>query len=135
MEYDYDKKEIKINRNLNELDSFVIDFISLLDEYVVVSGYVSILLGRSRATEDVDLLIPKIDAIKFKKLWDKIHKHEFECLNTSKTEEAFGILSEHAIRFARKGMPLPNMEFKFIKNELDKFSYVHKSKTLFFRIG
>ena len=130
MEYNYKKKEIRINRSLNELDKFVIDFTNLLDEYVVVSGYVSILLGRTRATEDVDLLIPKIDSYKFRKLWDKIHENEFDCLNTSDFEEAFNMLEEHAIRFARKGIPLPNMEFKIIKNELDKFSYDNKIKVI-----
>ena len=50
-------KEIKLNKELNKLDKFVIDFCKLLDRYVIVSGYVSILFGRSRSTEDVDLLI------------------------------------------------------------------------------
>jgi len=54
MEYYNEKGEIKINKELNNLDKFVLDFISLLEEYVIVSGYVSILLRRSRATEDVD---------------------------------------------------------------------------------
>jgi hypothetical protein len=48
MQYLIDKKEIILDKELNNLDKFVIDFVSLLDNYVIVSGYVSILFGRSR---------------------------------------------------------------------------------------
>ena len=60
MEYNKEKKTIKLERELSNLDEFVLDFVNLLDNYVIVSGYVSILLGRSRTTEDVDLLLPKL---------------------------------------------------------------------------
>lgn len=130
MEYNISKKEIKLNRKINQLDKFVIDFTSLLDEYVIVSGYVSILFGRSRATEDIDLLAPITGLNNFKRLWSNIHKNGFECLNTSKAEDGFSMLKEHAIRFAKKGNPLPNIEFKLIKNEVDKYSYNNKIKVI-----
>jgi len=53
-----DKKSIKIDRELSELDCFTLDFIRILEKhvnYVLVHGYVSILLGRARASEDVDI--------------------------------------------------------------------------------
>ncbi len=130
MEYIENKKEIILNRELNELDKFVIDFTSLLDHYVLVSGYVSILFGRSRATEDVDLLIPKIDKKEFEKLWKKVYKNGFECLNTNFPEKAFQMMHEHAIRFSRKGKPVPNMEFKMIKNEIDEYSLNNQIKAI-----
>jgi len=37
-----------------------------------VSGYVSILLGRTRATEDVDLLVPKMHFNGFKLLFEDL---------------------------------------------------------------
>jgi len=126
MEYSRDKKEIKSDRKLSELDKFVLDFVSILDNYVIVSGYVSILFGRSRATEDIDLLIPSMDEDKFTKLWRKIYGANFECLNTYKIEEAFDMLNEHAIRFAKKGEAIPNIEFKIIKNDVDKYSFDNK---------
>ena len=55
------KNNIKIDRELSELDIFTLDFINVLKKYtkyVLVSGYVSILLGRSRASEDIDVIIP-----------------------------------------------------------------------------
>jgi hypothetical protein len=128
MEYLKNKKGIILNRELNELDNFVLDFCSLLDNYVIVSGYVSILFGRSRATEDVDLLIPKTDEKEFGKIWKKIHEDGFECVNTRKASEAFRMLDEHAIRFFRDNKPIPNIEFKIIKTDLDRYSFENKIK-------
>lgn len=130
MEYSPSERKIELKRKLNNLDLFVKDFCELLGEYVLVSGYVSILFGRSRGTEDVDLLIPKMDEEKFKELWEKIHKHNFECINTGNPDEAFKMLGEHAIRFSRIGKPVPNMEFKLIKNKNDEYSFNNKIKVI-----
>ena len=49
------------NRHLSQLDLFVCQVLDILTEYtsyVIVSGYVAILFGRSRSTEDVDIIIP-----------------------------------------------------------------------------
>jgi hypothetical protein len=130
MEYNVNKKEIKLDRELNNLDKFVIDFCKLLPSYVIVSGYVSILFGRSRATEDVDLLLPKMSLEDFKKIWSKIINAGFECLNTSNPEEGFNMLNDHAIRFSRKNKPLPNMKFKLIKNNIEEYSFSNKIKAV-----
>ncbi len=128
MEYNKEKRKIILDKELNNLDKFTFDFINLLNEYVIVSGYVSILLGRSRATEDVDLLVPSMDYKKFENLWVNSEKRGFECMNTSNVQEAFKMLNEHAIRFFKKGSPTPNIEFKTIKTDLDKYSFENKIK-------
>ena len=56
-------EHIKFNKKISELDKFVIDFLEIIikhTNYVLISGYVSILFGRSRGTEDVDIIIPKL---------------------------------------------------------------------------
>lgn len=58
MEIDY-SKDLVILRNtyLSEVDKFVLDFVSILKnhfKYVIVSGYVAILFGRPRGTEDIE---------------------------------------------------------------------------------
>jgi len=136
MEYNANEKKIVLDRELNSLDKFVVDFCSLLEEYVIVSGYVSILFGRSRGTEDVDLLIPRKKEEEFFKIFEKIEKDGFECLNTSKKGfeclntskkgEAFEMLKEHAIRFSRKSKPAPNMKFKMVKNDIENYSLKNK---------
>ena len=63
MKYDKEKGEIILDKVLNNLDKFASDFFKIAVKYtdcVIISGYVSILLGRSRATEDVDIFIKKI---------------------------------------------------------------------------
>ncbi len=126
MEYNSIKKEIILNRILSKLDKFVVDFVKHIDNYVIVSGYVSIVTGRSRATEDVDLLVPKLDFEDFKKIWNNLNNADFECINTLEIKTAFEMFNEYAIRFCKKGRAIPNIEFKLIKNDLDKYSYDNK---------
>lgn len=128
MEYDAKRKEIRSNKILNELDKFVIDFISIIEkytDYVIVSGYVSILLGRSRASEDVDLLAPKMTFSRFKEMFDELINKDYECVNTSDIKDAYKMLDEHAIRFYR-GIPVPNIELKQISNEIHKDAFNNK---------
>jgi hypothetical protein len=69
------KTIIEIDRELSDLDKFSIDFIPILKKhthYVIVSGYVAILLGRARASEDIDITLPKIPHAHFQKLLKKI---------------------------------------------------------------
>ena len=56
------KNTIKLYKEINELDKFVLKFVEVLQKhtlYVIVSGYVAILLGRNRATDDIDIFVPK----------------------------------------------------------------------------
>ena len=133
MEYNTEEKTITIDKELNLLDKFVITFIDILEkytDYVIVSGYVSILLGRSRATEDVDLLIPTLNMEKVKELFNELSTH-FECMNAFRAEEAFSLLSEKiSLRFFYPGNPLPNIEVKFAKTDIDRYSLNNKLKVI-----
>ena len=112
---------------INELDKFVLDFLKIVQkhvDYVVISGYVSILLGRSRATEDVDIFIKKIPIEVFSKLYKELKEYGFWCLNAEKEEEIYGFLKDSlAIRFSFEEMPVPNFEVKFPKDELDESTF------------
>ena len=64
-----DRRTLKISKRLNELDKLLLRFVRILEkyfEYVVTSGYVTILFGRARATEDTDFLVKDVDEEKFK---------------------------------------------------------------------
>jgi len=121
-----DKNTIKLDRELNELDKFVISFIKILEKYtnyVIISGYVSILLGRSRATEDIDIFTKKLDKDNFLKLYDDLDNSGYWCLNTSDSNEAYNHLNDGlAIRFALKETAIPNFEIKFAKKPTDLMS-------------
>lgn len=114
------------NKVVSKLDVFVLDFISILKkyvDYVVVSGYVSILFGRSRGTEDIDILIKKLDIETFIKFYNELKGKNYWFLNAESPVELHGMLEEGlAIRIAAKDAVIPNMEIKFIKNDLDRTS-------------
>lgn len=121
-----DKKTIKLDKVLNELDKFVIRFIKILEKhtpYVIVSGYVAILLGRERGTDDIDIIIPKITKEKLSLINDDLLKYGYWCLNSSEIDEMYSLLaSKHSIRYAIEPSISPNVEIKFSKDFYDDMS-------------
>jgi len=118
------KNTIELDREINELDRFVFDFLKVLEkhsDYVIVSGYVAIILGRNRGTDDVDMIIPKMDKVQLKLLYDDLIKHGFWCINSGDINDLYAILEQDkkSIRFAFEPGFSPNVEIKFAKNEYD----------------
>lgn len=132
MEIEFGQNSIKFEKELSNLDLLVLDFLKILDqlkiEYVIISGYIAILFGRTRNTEDVDLFIEEMQFEKFKAFWDELYKKGFECLNTSNPNDAYqDYLKEMlALRFAIKGTLEPNFEVKFPKSDLNQYSLKNK---------
>ena len=116
------KASIRLVKELNDLDKLVIDFVRILDrnkvKYVLVSGYVSILFGRSRSSEDIDIIVKKLPKRRFAVLWEDLLKY-FECLVPDNFESAYDkyLMKQTSIRFSRKDQPIPNIEFMFPKAE------------------
>ena len=127
MEYNKTKKEIIVDKTLSNLDKLVLNFIKILKkhaDYVIISGYVSILLGRTRTTEDIDVFIEKISEKEFLNLYQDLKKNNFWCLNAEEAEEIFSYLNDNlAVRFAKKDKIIPNFEVKFPKNKLDEDTF------------
>ncbi|MDK2782809.1 MAG: hypothetical protein PWQ32_398 [Thermococcaceae archaeon] len=111
-----EKRIILANKRINKLDEFVFKVTSILEkytEYVIVSGYVSILFGRSRGTEDIDIVISQISLDKFNEMFNDFVKSGFEFINSDDPIELFEMLSEkQAIRVCEKGTIFPNAEIK-----------------------
>src|SRR3989344_5143306 len=122
-----DSKTIQIDKELNELDKFVLRFIKILEkhtDYVIISGYVSILLGRTRGTEDIDVFIKELDKKEFIKLYNELKRNGYWCLNSEEDNELYSYLEDGlAIRFALKNETIPNFEVKFAKKLLSKESF------------
>lgn len=117
---------IEVGRELSDLDRFALGFIDILErhgiKYVVVSGYVSILLGRARASEDIDVIVPRMEFGEIRPFLESL-VNGYYCLNENGAEEIFGMMEENiAARFARKGTVIPNMELKFSKTKADGIS-------------
>ncbi|MBU3906899.1 MAG: hypothetical protein KKA64_01480 [Nanoarchaeota archaeon] len=124
MEYNQEKKKITCKRELSELDRFALDFLGIIErftDYVVISGYVSILLGRSRVTEDIDIFIKKITKEQFSNMYNALKEAGFWCINAEKEDEIFSYLEEGlAVRFSYEKTAIPNFELKFPKDKLDE---------------
>lgn len=135
MEIVVSKRHIKLEKELNELDRLVLDFTRVLSrgnlDYAVVSGYVSILFGRSRSSEDIDILLQKISEKRFLILWKEVTK-SFDCLTVDDAKAAYKrYLSDRAaLRFSRKGGVIPNIEIKFPKVELDRWVIKNAKKVV-----
>ncbi len=118
-----DKKTIKLDKVKTELDEFLLDFIRILEKhtkYAIISGYVSILFGRTRGTEDIDVIIERMECERFGRLYEELKGKGFYCLNADELGDIYGQLSEKtAVRFAKKGQVIPNIEVKFAKTPLD----------------
>ncbi len=125
-----DKSTIQIDRELSELDRFSLEFIDVLKkytDYVIVSGYVAILLGRARASEDVDIIIPKFDFSTFQSFYEDLESEGFYCLNAADEEPIFKYLENGSpIRFSRDEQVIPNVELKWAENKFDRITLEKK---------
>lgn len=132
--YKFDKGVLIINKELTDLDLFVKKFIEVIKkytDYLIVSGFVSISTGRTRATEDVDILIPFPAKEIFLKLFNELTKNHFWCYQGDSFEEVWNYVKDmQNIRFAKRGQMFPNMEVVFI-NESKKakyYEFIHPQK-------
>ncbi len=131
MEPELKGSEIIFSKELSLLDNFVLDFVNILSRhnirYVIVSGYIVILFGMNRISEDADVLIHRITFEKFLKFWLEIEK-SYDCLDTNDPIDAYNgyLRNHHAIRIAKKGSSIPNIELKFVKNEFDRSSMKYR---------
>ena len=127
MELKYNKKILSIdNKVLTELDKFVINFTDILKkncDYVIISGYIPILFGRTRGTEDIDVFIEYIDKKKFVNFYNNLIDNNYYFLNPENENGLYEMLEEKLrIRAAKKDTIIPNIEIKFIKDEIDSFT-------------
>ena len=119
---------------LNMLDSFVLDFTQMLEgrvRYVIVSGYVAILFGRSRGTEDIDIIIEHLAKEDFGMLHRTAIAKGYNFLNPEDEQGLFEMLDEGlAIRAAQGDRVIPNVELKFSKDDFDRFSLDNRLKAI-----
>ncbi len=119
--------------DLNILSKFCVDFCKVVSkhaEYIVVSGFVAIASGRTRGTEDIDMIIERLDKAKFVKLHDELVKNGFVCMQSDDEETIYSDYLSHndSVRYTWKNKPLPEIEVKFAKDSLDDYQLKTKTK-------
>ena len=113
----------------NLLKQFTLEFCKIVEKhtkYMIISGFTAIATGRTRGTEDIDIIIEKIDF----KTFEELHKdltRIFEPFETDKLEEIYQRLDEGTnIRYVYKNTLLPNMELKFAKDKVDEVGLLNR---------
>jgi hypothetical protein len=122
-----DIEKIELKKVINQLDMLILDVLEILEQYtpyVVVGGYVSILFGRSRMSEDIDILIPPLDFETFNQFYNELTSAQFWSINAESVKTNYELLTDnHAIRITRKDWVIPNVEIRFISTPTDKISF------------
>jgi len=125
MELEVKKGNITFNRVLSPLDELAIPFSQALANHgighVYLSGYVAILFGRNRSSENIDVVCRKVPYDTFLSFWDSLGP-QIECLIPSDPNAAYEdyLLRQTALRFTWTGTVIPNIEMKFEKDPLQK---------------
>ena len=109
------------------LDKFAKKFCKIIEKYtlyIICSGFVAIAHGRTRATEDIDMIIERLPEEKFIGLHKDLIKTGFICMQSDNPKDIYNdyLKLGESVRYVenRKGLPPPEMEVKFAKDALDE---------------
>ena len=124
MEFKFSNNTITINKTLSDLDLFVLNMTNTFSQYtnyVIVSGYIPILFGRVRTTEDVDMLIS------FKGSCERLSNslQKYNILNSTPNSFCEDI-THNPIRVAQENMIFPNLEVKLARKSVEHYALANK---------
>jgi hypothetical protein len=115
-----------IDRDPNRLDELAIEFSHILrrfdSNHVFIAGYVSILAGRARSTEDIDVLIERIDEETAEKLATALDESGFWGPAMPLTSLFEMLKNGDNIWVAPEDQITPHLELKFTRDEFDRAS-------------
>lgn len=118
--------------DMNILKSFCEDFCAIVEKhcrYIIVSGYLAIATGRSRATQDIDMILERINEKKFSALHNNLVQNGFVCIQGDTAHELYEYLSDKtSIRYVYKDTFLPEMEVKLAKDIIDDIQLAGRMK-------
>ncbi|MFB6219134.1 MAG: hypothetical protein ABEH77_08170 [Halobacteriaceae archaeon] len=118
--------ELVVGRDPNDLDDLAIRFSAVLGEldidHVYVLGYVVVLAGRSRATEDIDVLLERLEAEQVDELATRLRDEGFwgPAMPLDSMDEM--LADDGHVWVARDGEMVPRLEVKFVRDEVDRAS-------------
>lgn len=117
------------------LDKFVEDFCKVVEKhckYIICSGFVAIAHGRTRGTEDIDMIIEKLTLEEFIFLHKDLIKAGFVCVQSPNSEKIYKdyLIKKDSVRYVKdeEGFFPPEMEIKFVKDELDQEQLENRTK-------
>lgn len=118
--------EVVVDKPPNDLDRLVLDVAAILEavgvRYAVVSGYVVVLFGRARATEDIDVIAERIDERTAEELATALQDAGYWG-PAMPLEQLYETLTDDLpVRIAEAEHRVPNVELKFERDEFDRAS-------------
>lgn len=115
---------LHIDRPPNEHDELAITFSTILDElgirHVFVSGYIALLAGRARATEDIDVILEPVGDETLDRLVDRLE--EAGMWGPAMPLDSIHGVGQGHIWVARNGEMAPRLEVKFVGDRYDRES-------------
>jgi hypothetical protein len=115
-----------VRREPNQLDELAIEFSEILDRFsinhVYIAGYVSILAGRARSTEDVDVLIENIGEETAGNLAETLTEEGFWGAAMPLSSMYEMLSNGDNIWVAPEDQVTPHLEVKFARDEFDRAS-------------
>lgn len=124
--------ELIVGRAPNALDELAIEFSSLLSErdieHVFIAGYIAILTGRPRATDDIDVLIERLTQREIDSLVEELQSNDYWG-PAMPLDAMYENLSDGTnIWVAPSEQMTPHLEVKFPTDEFDRASLANAIK-------
>ncbi len=120
---------LHVDRETNELDDLAIAFSSICDEldidHVYVAGYVAILAGRSRGTEDIDVLLEPLDDPEVDRLAKRLDGAGFWGPAMPLSDMPKMLSAGDLVWVARAEQMVPHLEVKEVSDRFDRASLRH----------
>lgn len=110
----------------NILDDVCLRFCHVLENhthYSVVSGFVAISSGRTRGTEDIDVILERVPEAAFQLIHVDLLEHGFSCIQSADAKALYRdyLSAGIPIRYIYKNHLLPEMELKLAKDVVDEY--------------
>lgn len=117
---------VVIDKPPSDLDRLMLEVGDVLDDvgigYSVVSGYVAVLFGRSRATEDIDVITERFDEGTADELAKRLQEAGYWAPAMPLDDLHETLADDLPVRIAEEGHRVPNVELKFASDESDRIS-------------
>jgi len=135
--FDRENRRIRLmKKTLLPEDDIAFRFVRVLDEvgvrYVVVAGYVAILFGRARRSDDVDFIVEQIDENRFVELCREARKHGFVLMqgDIGSEDSVRRVYRDYlaeglSVRFMYGDIIVPNIEFKMVWSIVERYALEH----------
>ncbi len=124
-------RALKIEKKPSLLDNLVGKFVKIIEKYTcyaIVSGYVSILLGEERPTQDVDIIISPLEKNKAKEMYGELLSVGFEI--PENFENFFKIPSELKEKVDVFTQEKWYFDLKVAKDLFDRFTLENRIKVI-----